>query len=816
MPVRVEVPAATPPEAPAVMIPAAVHNSPAAPPALQPMTAPPPSQAAPAPTAAQAAPAPVQPPIPAPVRVAGPGDQASPVPFVPPPAPASPSAEKSDDNAQPVRLTADQIVHDRELGIVTAKGKVVVVQGGKTLTADVVSYNLKQDILTASGHVVMTEPTGEVTSADYFELTGDFKNGVAEQIRMIMVDHSRMTASSATRVGGTRTDFDNATYTACEPCREHPDRTPIWEIHAAQVTHNQSEQQIEYRNAWLDFIGVPVAYSPYISTPDPTVKRRSGLLTPTIGNNPSVGQYLITPYYWVLASDQDLTLAPRWLYGHFGQATTPGENVAESALQRVLLTGQHRWAGEDGEMSTAASLTADETTGVLRGHVDAQGQFNLDNTWRAGYLVQRQSDQTYSQVYNFPIISDRPWLTSRPYLEGFGERDYAVAEAFSFQSLTNDPGTADTRTTTVLPHFNYQHISSPGPWGDTWSVDSDMLAYNRVFGTSAERLAERVAWQVPYTSPLGDTYTLTTSMLGEAYHSDNAGPTGTADVGFATPANTGTVGSGDAARALPQVSLEYRFPFVNDSTFFPQEITPLMMVAGSPNISNNDRIPNEDAIHFQIDDTNVLRPDPMAGLDRGIGGMRGAYGLRWDGYPYRGGLVEMQVAQAWREHLDASLPTDSGFSRHLSDYVGHVQYAPAANVNLFDRLRLDRNSLGIQRQDAGLSFGPPALQVSTSYLYLEKSSPDDPLQLPRRHFFNTYLTTQFSRYWSLWGGMENNLDQSGPPLSWMGRIAYNDECFSIIANLTQATISNGDFVPGTTVTVNFVFKTLGQVPVANF
>jgi LPS-assembly protein len=712
-----------------------------------------------------------------------------------PPQPAA-----NDPNApQPVQMTADQIIHDRALDIVTAKGKVVVVQGTETLTADVVSYNLKQDVVSASGNVVLTEATGEVTKADYFELTGDFKNGVAEEIRLIMADHSRMAAAAATRVGGVRTDFDKAVYTPCEPCRDHPDRTPLWQAKAERVTHDQPGQEIEYRDAWIEFMGVPVVYTPYIAYPDPTVKRRSGLLIPTFGNSASLGSSLSTPYYWVMTENEDLTITPRWLFDKLGKVNISGDNIAQSALQGVVLAGEHHWTGTNGETKTVASLTADQTTGDLRGHVNAEGHFDLDRTWRAGYTVQHQSDDTYSQVYNFPIESDRPWLTSRAYLEGFGQRDYAVAEGFAFQGITQTDDIA-TQTPLVLPHLAYSHISNPGDAGGRWMWDSDALAYNRVVGISAQRMSSQLAWQLPYTTRLGEIYTLTTSFRGEGYHADQVA----------------SAGSPSAGRAIPEVSLEYRFPFVNNSSRFPQVVTPLAMVAASPNISNNDRIPNEDSVNFELDDTNVLRPNPVPGLDRGLGGPRAAYGLRWNGYPYRGGTLEVQVAQGWREHLDASLPAGSGFSDHLSDYVGHAEFTPVANFNVFDRLRLSKADMTVQRQEAGVNVGPRMLNTSTSYVYLEKTSEDAPIQFARRHYVNTVVSSQVTRFWSVTAGLENNLDASAAPLSWSGRLIYNDECFAMIGNITHSTVSDRDLLAGTTVTFNVVFKTLGQVPVAVF
>ncbi len=82
---------------------------------------------------------------------------------------------KPGKNDTPVLLKADQLRHERKLGIVVGRGNVEISQGDRILRADTVSYNQKTDILTATGNVVLLEPTGDITFADFVELSGDFK-----------------------------------------------------------------------------------------------------------------------------------------------------------------------------------------------------------------------------------------------------------------------------------------------------------------------------------------------------------------------------------------------------------------------------------------------------------------------------------------------------------------------------------------------------------------------------------------------------------------------------------------------------------------
>lgn len=708
-------------------------------------------------------------------------------------------AEEEED--EPVKLTADQVVHDRELSVVSAVGKVEIVHQGRTLIADNVSYSLKNDVVSASGNVTMIEPTGEVTFADYVELTGDFKTGVAQEINVLMKDRSRMAAATAQRSNGVRTDFEDAAYTACEPCRKDPGRTPLWQAKAKRVTHSEIDHTVEYRDAWLEVMGVPVAYTPYLSHPDPTVKRESGFLTPTAGMNSNLGPSVTIPYFWAISGNEDITISPRFI----GSQSTLRDSTTDTAdttiMKHVQIAAQHRWLGTSGEAKATGSITEDKYNGNVRGHIDASGRFDLDHTWRTGYLLQRTSDDTYTRLYNVRMDVDRPWLTTRPYLEGFGRRTYALAEGFSFQSnrTTDDPGNSPL----VLPHLAYSYVGEPGWKGSYWTVDSDMLSYYRSEGTDATRLSTAATWNLPWTTRFGEVYKLSTSLRGDGYHSTDL-------------ENFQRDSSATAGRVIPQVALNWRMPFVT-SEWLPQVVEPMAMVAASPNGSNPTTIPNEDSIDVELDESTVLRPNRVVGLDRVEGGFRAGYGLRWIGYPYRGGHLLAQVAQGWRAHADDTFNTTSGFAENFSDYVGRVDVVPSANISLSNRVRLDKDTLGIRRNESSVTVGPQALRLSTSYAYYESVTGEGGQIFPRRNYLAYGLTSALSQNWGVRATASNDLTSSGGFLGWTGELVYNDECLAVVSRLRRYyTDSSTDLLSGYDLTFNVIFKTLGGVPITAF
>lgn len=711
---------------------------------------------------------------------------------------------QAEGDSPPVHMEADQVIYDREYGVVTAKGRVEMLQSGRTITAETVTYNLKQDVMGASGNVILTEPTGEVTFADYFELTGDFKSGVAANLRLILADNSRLAAQAAQRVGGDRTDFDRAVYTACEPCRDDPTRTPIWQAKAQRVTHNQAEAQIEYRDAWLELAGVPVLYTPYLSHPDPTVKRKSGFLAPNIGYNSTLGPSFTAPYFFVVSDQEDVTLVPRFMLPWSNTVTADTTdadptNLATRAMQHLHMLGEHRWRGVYGESKTQASITADKHSGDIRGHVESKGLVDLDRTWRAGWQAQYQSDNVYRDLYRIRTENDRPWRLTRPYLEGFGRRNYAMAEAMSFQGprVVAD----STKSPIVLPHMVHQAFSTPGWGGSYWSFDSDVLAYTRTRGTTAQRLSHQTGWHLPLQSPDGQVVTLNGSVRGDAYRSENL---------------VDNAGEATAGRAIPTVSMDWRYPFARHGGAVSQVVEPIAMVAMSPVGGNSIKIPNEDSLAFELDEANVMRPNRLVGLDRVEGGLRGGYGLKYSAYPTAGGRIAVQAAQGWRRHLDNTFSSTSGFTDTFSDYLGRVEVQPNGNLSLSNRVRLDREDLSLRRNESAATLGPQLLNLTTAYGYLSTSSSTAGQIYPRRHYINYLLSSTLSQYWRAQAGLYQDLAKNGGTLSWSMSTTYNDECFAVVLAMNRYHSDQPGLLSGYNAGLTFVLKSLGEAPLGLF
>src|SRR6266851_9885780 len=293
--------------------------------------------------------------------------------------------QRNQDKNAPVVFQADEVQYDDQLALTVAKGHVEISQGGEVLLADTVSYNQRTDTVTASGHVSLLMPTGEVVSADFMELRDSMNDAFAQNVRMLLADRSRLAANAARRVNGNRLEMRRGVYSPCDLCKSDPSAPPAWQLKAREISDDKELKLIEFRDAVIEVDGWPVFYTPYLSQPEPSVKRASGFLTPSIGNSNTVGFHVAIPYYLVLDSDKDLTLTPRF-------TTRAGE----------LLAAQYRQRFGNGVLDAIGSVNYSNvgsgsntsTSNELRGHINASGVWHLDDTYRTGFAVQRVSDQT--------------------------------------------------------------------------------------------------------------------------------------------------------------------------------------------------------------------------------------------------------------------------------------------------------------------------------------------------------------------------------------------------------------------------------------
>lgn len=690
-------------------------------------------------------------------------------------APATAAAQEDEHAVAadlPYLLTADELVYDENLGIVTARGNVEISQGERILLADTISYDVRDGVVTASGNIALLEPNGDVAFADYMRLDEELTEGFIEDVRILMADDSRLAANEARRFPDERTELTRAVYSPCPAC---PGRAPTWQIKAAKVIHDKAAQEVRYEDAVFEAFGIPIAYTPYFSHSDPTVKRRTGFLTPNFGSSSDLGLRLTTPYYWAISPSRDFTFSP-----------------TITSREGVVLGGEYRELTRTGRFDIAASATyVDERNEngdrvddkEFRGHVKADGRFDIDPVWRWGFDVHRASDDTYLKRYD---ISDLDTLTTDVFVEGLKGRNYAALSGYAFQGLRreDEPGT----TPYVLPLADYSFVGLPSETtGGRFAFDANLVSLYRTEGADTRRLSGEASWRLPYVGPAGDLWTLTAALRADAYWlNDVFDPLGTAEEDREF-----------AGRAEPMLALEWSYPMVRSEGAVRQVIEPIAQAILQPYDGEDDEIPNEDSQNVEFDDTNLFAFSRFPGYDRLEDGPRLNYGVKFGAYGAHGGSATALIGQVLRLKEDRSFGRSTGLEDERSDYVARISASPGPWLDLVNRTRIDRDFEDIRRNEIYLGLGPQKLRFAMSYVLLDRDLTVDQVQSTEELYL--YARAQLSRYWSVVALSRRDLVDDGRQIMTAFGARYEDECVIFEITFDRDYTRDRDVEPSTSV-----------------
>ena len=589
------------------------------------------------------------------------------------------------------------------------------------------------------------------------DLSDNYRDGFVDSLRLDTPDQTRMAAARADRSSGNFTVFHNGVYTACAPCKDDPKKPPLWQVKSARMIHDQGEKMIYFEDARLEFFGTPVAYMPFFSAPDPTVKRKTGVLIPVAGYNTLYGASLEIPYYWALAPDYDATFSPRFtsrqgplLQGEFRQRLSNGAYTISGAGIRQLNKNAFD-AGAPGYLD-------------WRGGVQSTGQFNLNEKWVWGWSGVAVSDRQFLADYRpvtmrYANTSDplQPSISegvSQLYMSGKGNRSYFDVRSIYYYGFS----TADTQDqipfirpvidynyTFDRPVFggelgyrlnftslsrkaaNFDPITASGTAGCLTADTKQNCLLRGVPGTY-NHFSAKSDWRSTYTDSLGQVFTPFASVQLDAAAINVTNQTGVS--------NYIATGESQVVRAMPAVGMEYRFPFINVQSWGTQTIEPIGQIIVRPDEKKIGALPNEDAQTFVFDDSNLFRVNKFAGWDRIEGGTRANAGIQYSAHFNKAGSVSALFGQSYQlsggnSFAAADLTNtglDSGLDKSRSDYVTRFSYQPNSTFLFTSRFRLDRDNFAIQRHEViatatfprwsfNVMYGDYAPQPNLGFLY---------------------------------------------------------------------------------------------------
>lgn len=683
-----------------------------------------------------------------------------------------------------VLFQAETLSYDAKSQTVSADGKVEASFWGCVLIADHVEYSVAEDKVRASGDVAIMEPSGNVVFARSLELSNGLEEGIVASFSAVLPGNTRIAANSAERRAGGITELRHVVYSPCRICNTKGFE-PLWQIKAVRVRHDEEKKSIRYQSAQLEVKGVPVFYLPYFEHADPSVKRKTGLLVPSIGSSSDLGNYAEIPYFIALAPNSDITLAPL--------ITTEAASVMKGEYRRRTRAGQFRLSGSFARDEIADPNIPGVSKENWRSHFFGDGRFRFNDVWSYGFDAQLTSDDLYLKRYQ---IYEYDRLRSQLYAEGFAGRDFASLEAFYFQGLraTDDPG----RTPLVLPLGEIVWYPERRFLDGRFKVEGNILGIVRSEGPDSNRLSVSGEWRRDAIIGAGHMFSTFASMRGDLYYTHDVNPANNP----ALPKDHGIV-----ERFIPTLGAEWRWPLQRRVGSYYNVIEPIAQLVFSPYGGHVNDVPNEDSASFEFDDTNLFSTIKFPGYDLVESGPRANVGIRYGLYGPHGSALDFLFGENLRLKEQTVFDRATGLGDQQSDYVGRLRFSPGKYVEFIHRFRIDRRDWTFNRNEFTGRVGSDDYWARISYVQLSEGLTISGLQ-PREEFAGTTRLKLWTN-WYIEGAARRDLVQD-KMISSGAALVFSNECAEVAFQYKRRFTRDREIRPSSAFTVRIRLKTFGE------
>ncbi|WP_101066163.1 LPS-assembly protein LptD [Roseovarius salinarum] len=675
----------------------------------------------------------------------------------------------------PAVLVADSI--RTEGGRLIAAGNVEVMHGGRRMTAERVVYDRAADSLRIEGPITLHEGEETVVLADAAALDADLRNGILRGARIVLGRQLQLAAARMERRGGRYVQLDKTAVTSCRICEDGD--APLWQIRADRVIHDREARQLYFEGARFMVRDTPVFYLPRLRLPDPTVKRATGFLIPSLYTSSLLGTGVKVPYFIRMGDHRDLTLTP---------FVTGKTRTMEFRYRQAFRNGDLSWRG--------AVSDDDIGSDSRRGYSFLQGDFALDRGYQLSFDIEATSDDVYMLEYGY---SEKDRLDSRIAVDRAERDEYVLGALTHYESLRAGESNATLPTRAV--DATYERRMFPAATGGELRLTLGAHAHERTSsiatdgpdvdlfadGRDMTRLSAGFDWRRTWTGPAGLRATTQAGLAADGFFLSDAGATSLSR----------------ASEVTPETALTLRWPLSKTGPDGARHLLePLAQVAWVGGA--NPDIPNDESTRPEFDEGNLLSMSRFAAPDRRERGAAAALGTRWTRFGTDGGQTTLALGKVVRDErqLDANGTPDftrtSGLQGRHSDTLAAVHVERPNGLSLTTRGLFENSLDAATKAETRAAWTNARADFGATYIWLRA----DPAENRPRTISEWSLDGSYrlSRHWTGSAHWRYDVARDEAVTAGLG-LTYTNECVDITLSASRRFTSSGVLEPSTGVSL---------------
>ena len=667
-------------------------------------------------------------------------------------------AQSSAQEAQFATLVADELRIDGT-DLLVAQGNVEALFGTTRLQARRVVYDRRDGRLQIDGPLVLNDGREVIILADQAEMSDALRRRLIRSARVVFDEQLQIAAHSVERLDGRFTEMNNVIASSCEICAQQ--RTPLWEIRARRVVHDEMEQQVYFENAQFRMFGLPLAYIPRLRVPDPRLQRASGFLSPQFSIDTGHGVGLRAPYFLVLSQDKDLTLTP-----FLGSKGTQA------------LEFRYRQAFASGLLELGGLVARDSIRpGTTRGFGYAEGEFALGRGYMFSFNLIQPTDQRVLDDYDRGAAR----LTSDITLQQVRRDARMRVQLLQFRSMRLNDVNA-TLPNQVGQAVLERRMDVPGLGGVAgFRLEAHLHQRRQALGAAAlpaatpsmttgvrprriGRLSVDLDWRRDTVLPWG--------VLGAV-----GGHVGLDQFSLS---DTGGVFPNSATRITPNLMAELRWPLVRrGADAVTHVIEPVAQVIWGRD--RLDTLPHEGNRLPELDEGNLFSYDRFASRDIREGGLRANLGISWTRRDADGWSSTLTLGRIWRQRDLGQFATATPLSGRQSDWFVAGSIDTLAGLQLSNR-SVFTSDFRLQRTALELDWTGENYTISTSYMRIIDNPFEGRLRTASEWSFDG--TRDIDDFWTARVGWRYDVARNRAARAMVG-LGYENECLRMAIGIER-------------------------------